>query len=34
VLRGGWQAFLNYEVLLGLRDISYNNFVAGVRKEF
>jgi outer membrane lipase/esterase len=30
----GWQAFLNYEVLLGLRDATYNNFVGGVRFEF
>lgn len=32
--RGGWQAFLNYETLLALRNISYNQVTAGVRFEF
>lgn len=34
VFARGWQAFVNYEVLLGLKDATYNNFVGGVRVEF
>lgn len=32
--KGGWQGFFNYELIVGLRDINYNQLTAGVRFEF
>jgi uncharacterized protein YhjY with autotransporter beta-barrel domain len=34
VLKGGWQAFVNYEAILSLKNITYNQFTAGFRIEF
>ena len=34
VFKGGWQAFLNYDALFGLRSITSNQITGGVRFDF